>query len=151
MKVNKKNMRLWVAALRSKVFEQGSGFLKSTTSGQCVSMGQDLDPKHCCMGVISEIAIMRGVELDVTAKNHHAGGKITFFGDTSTRLPYSVMDWLGLQDSDPVVGYGVEGEEVTAISANDSQQWSFERIADGIEDYYKLNEPDDETDGDGNE
>lgn len=124
--VNKKNMRLVVAALRSGAFEQGQGLLKQkTASGSML---------HCCLGVACEVAMRNGIELEVTVSGMIRSDQIGYrFDGGGSALPYRVMEWLGLETPNPLVDLGM-----TAIMANDAYSWDFKGIADGFESYYGL-------------
>lgn len=144
--VNKKNMRLWVAALRSGEFTQGRGSLKQATKGA--------PPQYCCLGVACEVALRNGVEL---LETHHTtpdeGWTVWSFDNANTYLPRSVSEWLAVtRRDDPMVGRIVrpeepgefkKAEEINAIYANDALGWTFEQIADGIEKFYELKEGED--------
>ena len=146
MPVNKENMRLWVAALLSNRFIQGRAMLKSKQS--------DGTFRHCCLGVACEIAMEHGVELEQIQLNGDAYGAYRF-DDNSTNLPLKVVDWLGVDKADPVVQETplenpcdagcCQTKELTAIDANDGQQWPFEQIANALVSYYKLEEDGEES------
>jgi len=125
MEVNKDNMRLWVADLRSGVYPQGVMAL-------CYRIGNS-GWKHCCLGVACKTAINSGLEVEV---RESIGNKS--FDNDETELPESVMDWLGIDQQNPVVGLDAFGAEVTAMEANDKFNWDFNQIADAIEKYYEL-------------
>lgn len=132
--VNKANMRKWVAALRSGQFDQGTVKLRSAN-------------EYCCLGVACEVAIANGVNLKVKLYDEHA----TYDGETAY-LPRQVSDWLGLSQENPLANdwLGISQEDpliapsLTAVQANDTLGWSFDQIADAIEEFYKLNDDDGE-------
>lgn len=149
--VNKENMRLWVAALRSGKFQQGQNALKRQYPGDPV-------PRHCCLGVACEIAVAHGVNLEISRLTtaHYGTAEPTYtwrFNGTLGALPSAVVAWLGVgspdsaEDQDPVVGLYTPHPEaavpVRAIKANDELRWDFLRIADGLEKYYDLKEGED--------
>jgi len=130
MVVNKENMRLWVAGLRSGRFPQGRNRLKHR--------GRSGGFEYCCLGVACEIAKENGVEV---VEYREPG--LVFFDGCDINLPLSVRRWLGLPGymSNPYVGPGL-----TAISANDSfPRMAFEEIGRCIIDYYELEESDEPT------
>ena len=140
--VNKANMRLVVAALRSGKYPQGTGRLKEVdVSGKAIG--------YCCMGVMCEVAIEHGVPVQV---NRYALGsetrKAETFDGSPSFLRRNVANWLGLDtdvELDVDLTVGVDGNQLISASyVNDELKWPFERIADSMEDYYKLAEDDDE-------
>lgn len=62
----------WIAALRSRKYKQGNG--------QLLENG-----KHCCLGVLCELAVKEGVIKD--------------FIPSSVGIPDKVMKWAGLRTS----------------------------------------------------
>lgn len=151
--INKENMRLWVAALRSGKFQQGQSALKRQYPGDRV-------PRYCCLGVACEIAMAHGVEMETSTLTtaHYSAAEPTRtwrFDGTLGALPPAVVTWLGLGssdstvDQDPVVGFYTPHPEaavsVRAIKANDDLRWDFLQIAAGIEKYYDLKEGEDGT------
>lgn len=115
--------KAWTQALRSDRFKQGRTALKSRKA-----MSPE-DWEHCCLGVLCEIAIEAGVEVDV------AQGKWqTSFGGEHAYLPDAVREWAGLEDRSPSVREG--GSRVELVSLNDgtatNPPHSFVEIADLI-------------------
>jgi hypothetical protein len=153
--VNKQNMRAWVAALRSGEYLQG----RSRLAAQVHKAGSPLEKewRYCCLGVACELAaaqddtIQASIEgQDDTIQASIEGYRLLIkrFDGTGLFLPYSVQRWLGITGEDnPCVGNADDGRELTASYANDSLDWTFEQIADGIESLYKLNEEDDDAAG----
>lgn len=153
MPVNKANMRLWVAALRSKKFKQTRGNLKR------ISLITDEVIGHCCLGVICELAIEHGVNIHAVTAAHGEGADsaaVVFLG-SSGYLPTLALTWLGFEGTeqerqgdilvsqgDIVISVDADGATITAVGANDNLGWDFDRIADEAEKYYRLLEDDDE-------
>jgi hypothetical protein len=115
---NKENLRLWVAALRSGEFRQGSSLLRNE---------HDM---YCCLGVACEVYNRTTGEGDWNLWS----GRWEFNGE-DVALPHKVASWLGVT-TNPTVGR----DTVTAIDANDHRMWPFSRIADSIEAFYQLKE-----------
>lgn len=141
MRVNKANMRLVVAALRSGKYLQGRGRLK------CIS--NDGTPiGYCCMGVMCEVAIEKGVELDVQFLWLNDFSRAVRFDGSPTFLRTKVIEWLGVHDNgepDQDLVIGKDGNEmISAAYANDELKWDFKQIAASMEAYYGLLEDDDE-------
>lgn len=138
--VNKENMRLVVAALRSGKYPQGRGMLKQVTPDG-TALG------YCCMGVMCEVAMEHGVAIETAlVPVNDAVSKVTFDGGTAF-LRGNVIGWLGVGnngelDRDLVIGKD-GNEEITAAFANDQLGWDFLRIAASMEEYYELLEDDD--------
>lgn len=119
----------WVAALRSGRYRQGTGSLtRFDAEGR---------PRHCCLGVLCEVALEAGVIANASV--HRVASDVDLGGERSERcydgqynyLPPSVVAWAGLDDRDPLVVYG--GRSVTLSSLNDDRQLSFAIIADLVE------------------
>lgn len=107
----------WVAALRSGEYEQGRGALR-TGNGQ-----------YCCLGVLCDLADREGVvsRVDIEA------GLGTKYDDCDSDLPDSVRAWagIGLARNSPVVDVG--SGSVTLTYLNDMVDYTFNAIADLIE------------------
>lgn len=106
--------KLWVEALRSGQYEQGSGALSC-------------DGQYCCLGVLCEIAVEQGLELEVSTNDK--GQKI--FNADSAYLPTEVQEWAQLYGHNPEVLVEDYKEEKLA-NLNDGG-FSFHQIADVIE------------------
>lgn len=102
--MNSRIKKLWLRALRSRKYKQGKGQLK---------LGRK-DPRHCCLGVLCEIAKAEGV---IRTYDGGRGG-----------LPEKVREWADLYSGLPYArGLGLH-------TMNDSGS-SFKAIADRIEQY----------------
>jgi hypothetical protein len=73
-------MKKWVEALRSGEFKQGIGSLCK-------------DGKHCCLGVLTDIALCEGV---VEYQGEFLGSCNYGAGCVSGILPSEVADWAGM-------------------------------------------------------
>lgn len=136
---NRENMKLWVAALRSGNYVQTEGALRKMV------VGSDT-PRFCCLGVATEVAIMRGA---VTGLRHalrdegdEGGGYVAINPSDhyeNGTLPEAVREWLGVASSNPSIARVTnEGGSVEATGANDTLKWDFNRIADELEYTYML-------------
>lgn len=102
--------RLWVKALRSGKYKQTSGKLHEATP---LDRGS-----FCCLGVLCDLAIKRGV-----IKRFHGDKELT---------PETVQRWAGI-DPDPIISIDLYGDVTEATTANDTLEWSFKKIARAIE------------------
>lgn len=125
MSVNKENMRLFVAALRSGEYEQGRYRL---TTIQADSV------QHCCLGVACEVALRHGVQMEigVAPVPGHPGLTKRVYNAQSLFLPLAVQQWLGV-DNDNLM---IHGESASTL--NDDSHWTFSEIAEGIVKTYEL-------------
>lgn len=130
MTVNRERVQLWVDALRSGEFRQGRDHLRNA------------DGTMCCLGVACVVAIRGGCEVaeevrDPSPSRFAATADPDNDGSTSY-APDVVRRWFGFDLAEPrgLVLYDEGNNYVTAVSANDSHGWSFERIADAVEARY---------------
>lgn len=107
--MNPEAKKLWVDALRSGRYEQGRQWLQS-------------ESKFCCLGVLCEIAVERGITTFGGEHNEHSGVMVYDSGSTGL-LPTSVATWI---DMPPAI-------EGTLVTMNDSEKATFQQIADYIE------------------
>lgn len=141
--VNKQNMRLAVAALRSGEFEQGRGSLKEITT----LADETFQVKYCCLGVFCEVAMRNGVDLQVEGTKKLSGAYRVRFDYNGHSLPPRVQEFFGLEQEDPEMCRNEYGQIRTAVYANDIADWTFEQIATGFEDFYGLREDEGDTSG----
>jgi hypothetical protein len=107
--------RAWVEALRSGKYKQGRGALGA-------------DNEFCCLGVACELAVKAGV---IPRPNKCDDGLYQYgrAGLASTAfLPVCVRQWLGVttEHGGLPLGHG-------SLADKNDQGWSFEEIADLIE------------------
>ena len=136
--VKAERMKLWTAALRSGEYEQAKGYLKS-------------DDGYCCLGVACEVAVKNGLDIETDPESGYKS-KTSFSKEDyweNSCLPREVMEWYGLDKTNPTVVYEVtedevdeetgevfEGDELsTELSElNDSFGYDFNQLADLIDD-----------------
>ena len=82
----------WAEALESGEYEQGRRALAVSDSGPVPSV------RHCCLGVLCELAIADGVALD-KAPAYDGTPRITYANQAST-LPEEVQEWAGMQTNE---------------------------------------------------
>lgn len=112
--MKKSVMKKWVEALRSGEYFQGYGMLKHNDS-------------YCCLGVLCEIskkAKWKAIQKNSSMYLYSGNGEI---------LPPKVWEWAGLKSGNP----GIEEHSHYLSEFNDSRNYSFEDIADLIEQNYK--------------
>ena len=123
MEMLKEVKELWVKALRSGKFEQGTEFLVSEDP-------DGSDTQYCCLGVLCELYVNEKKERDWNELEV-----------SEEILPEEVMEWSGLSERNPVVI--VQGIRNNISAFNDGtardedghglEQSSFNEIADIIE------------------
>ena len=110
-------MKKWVKALRSGDYKQGRETL-------CTS------DQYCCLGVLCELASKENI-CDKT-ENLFDSSNIEY-DEHDDVLPQSVRDWSGMKtDSGDRLG-----KRISLLALNDTNRYSFERIANIIEKEYK--------------
>lgn len=131
------NIQLWVDALRSGKYEQGTGWLARRDSPTDTY-------KYCCLGVACDVAVKNGLDLDVT-EQQYGGASYFEYNARDVSLPLAVADWLGVDGTsiylpNPHQNRIDKRREVPAITLNDDFLCSFAVIADAIEKKYFLKE-----------
>ena len=106
----------WVAALRSGEYKQ--------TTGQLANVERT---EHCCLGVLCEMAIKDGVDVEVDVRPHDV-----YFDENSAGLPDKVQNWAGIFTANGVLNGGI-----TIAALNDDEQYDFGRIANIIEESWR--------------
>lgn len=90
---HKERIRLWLDALRSGNYCQGTGKLKYFDEG----INRD---RHCCLGVATDVFIQNSGESEVTL----AFARESL--DNDFLLPTTIGEWFGLETSDAGMGIG---------------------------------------------
>lgn len=93
--VNRANIQLWIEALESGHYQQGTGVLRR-------------GDQYCCLGVACDLAVRAGVAQAFEPAPHEQKWRYGAPGEgigeaASIHLPPVVRDWLGLEDSSPLV------------------------------------------------
>lgn len=104
MAMNKRIKQRWIKALRGGRYKQGKGCLKQRLPD---------GPRHCCLGVLEELAVKDGVIKRITGMF----------------LTKKVQKWAGLDGQNPTLG------TMSAAFLNDDANKSFDFIANRIEKY----------------
>lgn len=126
--LNKEAMLEWVEALESDLYAQGHNTL-------------NLNEEFCCLGVACDVFAER-LNLHI-AENSLFG---TSYNGNSNSLPSVVSKYLGLEygEENPVV-FVSESGAISAIAANDFENWSFKKIAAALRITYDLGAPPDSS------
>lgn len=82
----------WLTALRSGNYVQGRERL--------VDLGTDGSKKYCCLGVLCDLAVKAGVNVEVLESQYD---HVVTYDHEISILPNSVMEWAGLDDCNPNV------------------------------------------------
>ncbi len=121
----------WTDALESDRYKQGVGALTYVGVQQGTGSDEELD---CCLGVLCKLAVEAGIVIRVgPSEDSKAGYKdlndhLPYeLGANYTVLPQAVVDWAGLDSSDPVVGEN-DGRPLRLSTIND-QGTDFKKIA----------------------
>lgn len=123
MSVNKVNMRRWIDDLR--------------TTGALQVQGQLTDGiGYCCLGRACELARQDGVVFMRGVDEFRYVSAINDRDNSAGMLPLAVAEWLGGIGTDPVIAVLNNGVDLSATEANDSLEWSFDQIADALEQRY---------------
>lgn len=111
----------WLAALRSGKYRQGTGYLKYQVNDGTI--------RHCCLGVLCEIAIQEHAILE---KFSNEPTDLHFFpiGAANAVLPWSVARWAGLTECNPAVP-----NHETLASLNDDSD-DFDLVIETIEELF---------------
>lgn len=118
--MNPEVKELWLAALRSGEYKQGTGALKREAGGGY---------EYCCLGVLCQLAADHGI----TRETGSLEGYMRFGGNVSY-LPEKVSAWAGVESRGRLPRI-VEGSP-RLIELNDRARYSFEQIADVIEEQF---------------
>ena len=119
--MKKKIAKKWVAALRSGEYTQGKDVLADSAR-----------TKHCCLGVLCEVAIKGGLEVTVeTPPDHDAA----IFDNSKAFLPVSVADWAGMNTRLGELPSGATTATVLSLMGMNDSGHTFGDIADVIEKY----------------
>lgn len=110
--------RDWVRALRSGKYKQCKSTLTKLEGSKKVG--------HCCLGVLCELALKKGVELETTPSEEQDDA--LQYEDEYIFLPAKVRKWAALRENDGDYAY----DKDSLAGQNDSGT-SFKKIADVIE------------------
>jgi hypothetical protein len=113
----------WVAALRSGDYKKGQNYLRQKGPKQ---------DAYCCLGVLCELAVKAGVASPATGDD--GDGYYTYEDGSYAFPPDSVVEWAGLDESDPEYKTN-NGHGNSLSNDNDDRGFSFNKIADRIERY----------------
>ena len=127
------NAQSWIAALRSEHYYQGQDGLQTDDGYCCLGVACDLYRIETGNGewISPEWSGMLPVNKFFTFESNNGLKRDSF------TLSTEVQDWLGMRTGDGAIGYGTDsnGTVQTLTALNDSGDYSFEQIADIIEEY----------------
>lgn len=103
---------LWVQALRSGEYRQTKNYLST-------------DDGYCCLGVLCEVAIADGLEIDCQDY-----GTVFYDGEDAI-LPQSVQEWADLGQANPSIDW--EADDVCSLAELNDHGGTFDEIALVIE------------------
>ena len=112
----------WAATLRSGEYKQGKDVLANTCR-----------TKHCCLGVLCELAIKEGLEVEVQIIK----GNAAIFDNSKAFLPVSVADWAGMKTRMGDVEVEEGSTTVLSLMAMNDSGHTFGGIANIIEKYWE--------------
>jgi hypothetical protein len=128
--MKKRVMQMWVKALRSGGYPQTCGQLRDE---------QDGVTHYCCLGVLCDLHSQHG-------RTGSWQGEVytdTARGMLTTSLHYdvptkAVIAWAGLKSPNPKVLDTDPGQGETIAELNDSDGWTFDQLADLIEERWEV-------------
>lgn len=92
MSMNQEIKAQWTAALRSGEYEQGTNRLATLRRG-------GKTPAFCCLGVLCDLAVKAGLELEVEDLPGSDGiDARRSYNRATFSLPHAVIKWAGLED-----------------------------------------------------
>ena len=109
----------WVAALRSGDYKQHTSFLANAARTE-----------HCCLGVLCELAVKDGVEMEVLYEDTRT---YTRFDGEGSHLPDCVQDWADTYGVSPVTARC----SLDRLAHMNDCGTPFEDIADVIEEHWE--------------
>ena len=110
----------WAATLRSGEYKQGTDVLANTCR-----------TKHCCLGVLCELAIKEGLEVEVQIIK----GNAAIFDNSKAFLPVSVADWAGMKTR--MGDVAPDKTTILSLVGMNDRGHSFGAIADVIETHWE--------------
>ncbi len=105
--------RKWLKALRSRQYKRTEGCLRESDQGKVLG--------YCCLGVLC----------DIHSKETKTNWNDDLYLKVLGSLPKKVMDWAGLEETNPIVKY--KKADVSLADLNDGFKLKFSKIADVIE------------------
>ena len=128
-RINIPRAEKWVADLRSGKFKQGQNTL---------FYFEGEEKYYCCLGVACETAIHEGANFirwseDKQSLEVHAPSLDNWLRVNDSIMPRDVAEWFGFYTPEGALeGNPTLGED-DATTLNDEMDWSFDRIADAID------------------
>jgi len=126
--VDERRVQLWIDALRSGEYQQGQGWLETAINVEDGASDLVMVTRHCCLGVAQRVALKNGWV-------PQGGVHSVYWGQSSMDL--GAARWFGFECSDPLLlDLYNDHEPLLCVAANDDHDWTFEQIAQALEDRY---------------
>lgn len=139
--VERDRMEAFCAALESDEYQQARGVLRR--------LGPIPNAGFCCLGVMCEVAILLGAQIetrpstqDVLGKNHIQYRFLDVmspqqvdegnYGWEGGQLPIGLGRWFGVESGQDPTIIGPDGFSRGAVYYNDELRWNFKQIAAGF-------------------
>lgn len=138
---NKDNIKLWIDALRSGEYKQA--FVNLHTLNKSIDCVGDPN-SYCSLGVAIAVAVKQGILPSGSISRHLAFNHVKDVyaieyicenSITSTSLPKSVADWLGVATT-PMITRKDHPRREFVSNLNDVTRLSLSEIADALEFHY---------------
>lgn len=132
--MNKRTMQKWVKALRSGKYKQGSGTLCKRFRDE---FGNITKIEYCCLGVLNEVCNL-GTAPNYSYLSEGSCRKvnISVYDDKVTEPVRLTKPKVVFKDENLNKNYPYRSAQSFLAVANDSGEWSFNRIANWIEKNY---------------
>jgi len=134
---NLERLEMFIQALESGEYKQGKERLTKILP--------DGTKEHCCLGVMCEVAIANGLEIETIAVSvGFEGEKNVLYGETGRRdfLPKEVQRWYGVNTNNFMIPVPCGDENCnsthSATYANDMFGSDFQAIANGFRTLFNI-------------
>lgn len=136
MKLKPEVKAAWVTALRSGEYKQGTGCLNKLIDGE---------EHYCCLGVLADLAARQGIVERFVPDDGFDGDPFRNYDGEAGLPPLAVWSWAAadkistsFSPAGPRVQIDQDGEEFWSglSSLNDTDGWTFDQIADVIEEQF---------------
>jgi hypothetical protein len=121
--------KMWIEALLSEEYDQGQNWL--------CQENDDGSKSWCCLGVLTDLAIKNGVDVDVERASDDSC--IFVFDNKMEYLPQKVMEWAGIETN---IGeysfpnYEFDDNSNCTLAEDNDSGLNFEELAEIIREYF---------------